>query len=448
MAALNLRQGINTRGGTLAALQVLQVGTGLLGQFLLLARWSPDAQTDLFLLVSGVPWLVSAAVLVTGLEMALPAAYHRARAASGDPGVRQLLVQVTVLSFLTSAAAALVSGVVVALWAQRSDLTPGLSLWMGLALGAQVSPATLGGLWRGALVAEDRLIRARITLLAGSVLTTCGYALLPGPPAAALPLTAAGAVVLSAVLAGWFYRDLLSPIQGGSQTRPYKKSFRTFVNPAAYLHRYELHPQLLPLVRALLALSAAAGLVHIQAIIERVMVLPLGTGTVTALAVAGRGWDAVLAVIVAAAVLPVYPRWADDHAHGAGDRVRVLLRWSLRRAVVLSLLAALGIGLVAWFLGPRLESDLGWESGSDAAALALVLLPRFVLVSSVQPLVLKHYATGTPWVPVIGSALGVIVLTIGALALVPRYELPGVTLTTAASAIPGWLVLVWVEWAR
>ena len=427
MAAVNLRRDLNTRGGTLAALQVLQVGTGLLGQFLLLARWSPHVQTDLFLLVSGVPWLVSAAALITGLEMALPAAYHRARVTGGDSSVRHLLAQVTALSLLASAAAALISGVVIAFWAQRSDLTLGLSLGMGLALGAQVIPATLSGLWRGVLVAENRLVRARITLLAGSVLTTFGYALLPGPPAAALPLTAAGAVVLSAALAGWFYRGLYHTIPRFSR---------------------EPRPQLVPLMRALLALSAAAGLVHIQAIIERAMVLPLGTGTVTALAVAGRGWDAILAVIIAAAVLPVYPRWADGHARGAGELVRGLLRWSLRRGVVLSLLAAFGIGLAAWLIGPRLESDLGWESGSDAAALALVLLPRFALVSCVQPLVLKHYATGTPWVPVIGSALGVIVLAIGALTLVPRYELPGVTLTTMASAIPGCIVLGWYEGAR
>jgi peptidoglycan biosynthesis protein MviN/MurJ (putative lipid II flippase) len=80
--------------------------------------------------------------------------------------------------------------------------------------------------------------------------------------------------------------------------------------------------------------------------------------------------------------------------------------------------------------------------------MALVLLPRFMLVSAIQPLVLKHYASGTPWYPVIGAALGVGVFAVGALTIIPRYGLPGVTLAAAASAIPGWLVLGWREWRR
>jgi peptidoglycan biosynthesis protein MviN/MurJ (putative lipid II flippase) len=80
--------------------------------------------------------------------------------------------------------------------------------------------------------------------------------------------------------------------------------------------------------------------------------------------------------------------------------------------------------------------------------MALVLLPRFVLVSGAQPLILKHYASGTPWYPVVGAALGLVVLVIGVLALVPRYDLAGFMLATTASAIPGWLVLVGYEMRR
>jgi peptidoglycan biosynthesis protein MviN/MurJ (putative lipid II flippase) len=389
---------------------------------LLLARWSPDEQTDLCLLLSSVPWLVSAALLVAGLEMAFPASYHRALVAGGEQAAQALLAQVQRLSLWTSLAAAGISGAVVAGGAMRSGLSARLSLWMGAAMGVQVIPATLGGLWRGTLVAQDELVRARLALLTGSLLTVAGYALLPGPSALALPLIAACAMVITAIMA---------------------KTGRSVSHHAPTLG--PLHPEITPLLRALVGLSAAAGLVHLQTIVERASVEPLATGAVTALAAAGRGWDAVLAVIVAAAVLPVYPHWASYHAQGQIAPMRALLRWSLRRAVILSGLAAAVIGTAAWLIGPWLAHHLGWGTGEQAAHMALALGPRFVLVSSAQPLILKHYASGTPWYPVSGAALGVIVLVVGVLVLVPRYHLMGFMATTTASAIPGWLVLIGYE---
>jgi peptidoglycan biosynthesis protein MviN/MurJ (putative lipid II flippase) len=413
------------RGRTLAALQALQVGSGLAGQLVLLARWSPDIQTDLFLLLSGVPWVASAAVLITGLELALPAAIHRARAAGGDPAVRHLVRRVARLSVLASALAALLSGGIVAGWAAADGLSPNLSAWMGAAMGAQVIPAALAGLWRGVLIAGDRLVRARITLLAGSLLTVAGYGLLPGPAARALPLTALGAVLLGAALAAWYTRAG-TPVDPPDVTPP--------------PHTIPLTP----LLRALVALSAAAGLAHLQTLIERAAVRPLATGAVTALTVAGRGWEAVIAVIVAAAVMPAYPRWADAHAHQDRATVRALRAWSLRRAVALSVIAAAGIGaaVAVGLAAPPLHT---WASGEQAGRMALVLLPRFVLVSSLQPLILKHYAAGTPWWPVLGSALGVGVLAFGAWTVIPCWELPGVALVTALSVLPGWGVLLWRE---
>jgi peptidoglycan biosynthesis protein MviN/MurJ (putative lipid II flippase) len=439
---------LGKRGRALAVVQVLQIGSGLIGQVLLLARWSPDAQTDLFLLLSGVPWLVSAAALVSGLEMAFPAAYHRALVASGEDEARRLLSQAGRLSLLVSFAAAGISGVVVAVGAAESGLSAGLSAWMGAAMGLQVIPAALGGLWRGALVARDDLIRARLTLLAGSLLTVAGYAVLPGPSALALPLIAACAMVLTALLARPHTANRVFQVPSPRV----EKGFRGEVNQKRHsrfdLHRYtlitaSLHPEIIPLIHALVGLSAAAGLVNLQVIIERTAVRPLPTGTVTALAVAGRGWDAVLAVIVAAGVMPVFPRWANYHAQGQTAPMRALLRWSLRRATVLTALAAVVIGITAWQIGPWLAH---WAAGEQAAQMALVLLPRFVLVSCAQPLILKHYASGTPWYPVIGSAAGVGVLLTAVLIAVPRYGLSGFMLATVASAIPGWLVLVGYEW--
>jgi peptidoglycan biosynthesis protein MviN/MurJ (putative lipid II flippase) len=425
MAALKTHPAdLGRRGGALALIQMAQVGSGLIGQVLLLARWSPDEQTDLFLLLSSVPWLVSAALLVTGLEMAFPASYHRALVAGGEQAARALAAQIQRLSLWASLAAAVISGGIVAAGAMQSGLSVRLSLWMGAAMGVQVIPAALGGLWRGTLVARDALVRARLALLAGSVVTVAGYALLPGPSALALPLIAACAVVITAVVA-----------KPGAPRNPSPHAPAT--TPS--------HPEIPPLLRALVGLSAAAGLVHLQTIVERAAVEPLATGAVTALAAAGRGWDAVLAVIVAAAVLPVYPHWASYHAQDQIAPMRTLLRWSLRRTVILSGLAAVLIGSAAWLTGPWLAHNRGWETGEQAARMALALLPRFVLVSSVQPLILKHYASGTPWVPVGGAALGVIVLIGGAVALVPRYHLAGFAVTTMASAIPGWLVLIGYE---
>jgi peptidoglycan biosynthesis protein MviN/MurJ (putative lipid II flippase) len=431
MAALRTDSAdLGRRGSTLALIQAMQVGSGLIGQVLLLARWSPNEQTDLFLLLSSVPWLVSAVVLVTGLEMAFPAAYHQSLVVGGEQAARRLLAQVQRLSLGASLAAAGISGGIVAVAAKQSGLSAGLSLWMGAAMGFQVIPAALGGLWRGTLVARDELVRARLALLAGSLVTVGGYAVLPKPSALALPFIAACAVVIAAGVAG---RGAASSALGRASPAPTNRRGQI------------LHPEITPLLRSLVGLSAAAGLVHLQTIIERAAVQPLATGAVTALAVAGRGWEAVLGVIVAAAVLPVYPRWANYHAQGQIASMRDLLCWSLRRAMILSGLAAVGIGIAAWLIGPWLAHNLGWETGEQAARMALALLPRFVLVSGAQPLILKHYASGTPWYPVVGAALGLIVLVIGVLALVPRYDLTGFMLATTASAIPGWLVLIGYE---
>jgi peptidoglycan biosynthesis protein MviN/MurJ (putative lipid II flippase) len=279
---------------------------------------------------------------------------------------------------------------------------------------------------------QYRVIPAQLTLLAGSIATLVGYTLLWGSPAWALPLTTLLAVTVTTGLAWRFYHHEDNLLELPRFTDPMPQT----------------SPDLGPLIRALLALSAAAGLVHLQTLIERAALNFLETGTITALAVAGRGWDALAKVITAASVLPVFPRWADHHARADYQQNRTLLRWSLRRTAALSLFVASLIGIGAWRFGPWLDVSRGWESGGQAAQMALILLPRFVLVTCIQPLVLQHYAAGTPWYPVVGSAAGIGVLAAGAAVIVPRYKLPGFALVTALSVIPGWLMLGWIAWRR
>ncbi len=416
------------QGNHLALIQIGQVITGLAGQMILLARWSPHAQTDLFLLVSSVPWLVSAGLLVGSLELAIPAIYHRVLASQGPAATRQWLAQLHRFALVIGGLAALISTLIVALWASHVGSAPIMAGWMGLALGIQVIPVTLSSIWRGALTAQQHLAQVQWVGWAGSALTALGYAIIPGSPGWALPLTTLGAVSGMAWIAHHFYRHMLRALPP---------------IPDQFDHRTE-HRQLL---RALVALSATAGLFHLQTTLERALLQPLLTGTVTALVVANRGWDACTKVIVAASVLPVYPQWADHHAREQYVHVRSLLAWSLRRTGLLSLASAGIIGLATWQLGFWLVSRLDWHAGQQTVEMALMLLPRFILLSSIQPLVMKHYAVGTPWYPVLGSALGIGCLALGSLWLVPRWELAGFALATTLSVIPGWLILGWFEWS-
>ncbi len=432
------------QGLWLGVLRAAQIGSGLAGQVLLLARWSPHEQTDLFLVLSSVPWLVSAALLIGGVEMAFPAVYHQVLATGDERKAVRLTGQVAALLAFIGTGAALLSGAIVAAWAIRAGLAPGMGFWWGLALGGQALPAALGGLWRGLLTARARLIEVQLALLAGSLVTVAGYALLPPPPALALPLATLLAMLTSTALAwhwahGFGWTPSLPGWRSWQEQLEHWIAGRRFAAPGAADSPLER------LGRALLALSAAAALVQAQTLVERLAVQPLGSGRVAAFAFAGRGWEAVQAVLVAALVTPAFPRWAAQAAHGERAAAHQLLRQTLARMAAASLSAGVSVAVAAWLVAPWLESALGWATGAQAAQLAVALAPRFVLLSAIQPLVLKQYAQGTPWPPVLGAALGVGVLSLGALWLVPRWGVTGLALTTALSVLPGWGYLLWRE---
>lgn len=432
------------QGLWLGVLRAAQIGSGLAGQVLLLTRWSPHEQTDLFLVLSGVPWLVSAALLIGGVEMAFPAVYHQMLATGDERATARLTGQVAALLALIGAGAALLSGTIVAIWAIRAGLAPGMELWWGLALGGQALPAALGGLWRGLLTARARLIEVQLALLAGSLVTVVGYALLPPPPALALPLATLLATLTSTALAwhwahGFVWPPSLPAWRSWREQLEHWIAGRRFAAPGA------ADSPLGRLGRALVALSAAAALVQAQTLVERLAVQPLGPGKVAAFAFAGRGWEAVQAVLAAALVTPAFPRWAAQAAHRERAAAHWLLRQTLARMAAASLSAGVSVAVAAWLIAPWLESALGWATGAQAARLAVALAPRFVLLGAIQPLVLKQYAQGTPWPPVLGAALGVGVLSIGALWLVPRWGVTGLALTTALSVLPGWGYLLWRE---
>lgn len=395
---------IGRKGRWLAGLQITQIGIGLVGQVLLLARWSPHHQTDLFLLVSGIPWIMSAMMLVGGIEMALPSIYTQV-------DNRELFLgQVTQFTIVAGIVGAGISCVVIIIWAQQSTLNANLILWLGIGVGMQVLPAALASLWRGILIANDQLIQLRLSLLASSLFTVVGYALSSHPPARTLPVLALGSTVITMIL-----------------------SWQLVGRPYLHLTRwYPLHPQIPYLVRALLSLSIAVLIVHLQTLIERWAVVDLGTGYVTAMTVVMRGWEALIAIVVAAYVMPAFPHWA--------NRQKNLLRWSLTHAVAASLIIASGAAVAAIAL-----IATRWDEGVKAGKLIIVLIPRFVLLCSLQPLILKHYAQGTPWYPVMGSVIGLGIIVAGSVWLVPRYRLYGLALMTVGSVVPGWLLMTWLE---
>lgn len=438
------------QGLWLGALRAAQIGSGLAGQVLLLTRWSPHGQTDLFLVLSGVPWLVSAALLIGSVEMAFPAVYQRVLTDSDEVGAARFTRQVAALLGVAGVGAAWLSGVLVAHWAARAGLSGALTLWWGLTLGGQVLPAVLGGLWRGLLTARARLVPVQLALLTGSLVTVAGYALLPPPPALALPLATLLATLTSTALAWHWAHGWTQPARPLPRWRfwggPRERGALTSGSGAArFPPAGAADSPVGRLGRALIALSVAAGLVQAQTLVERLMVRPLGAGTVAAFAFAVRGWEAVQAVLVAALVMPAFPHWAEQAAHGERVAAHRLLRRALKQIGAGSLCAGAGVALAAWLVAPWLESALGWSTGAQAARLAVALTPRFVLLSAIQPLVLKQYAQGTPWRPVIGAALGVAVLGLGALWLVPRWGVPALALTTALSVLPGWGYLLWRE---
>ncbi|MBI5928156.1 MAG: hypothetical protein HY862_02520 [Chloroflexi bacterium] len=410
MASVDTQQ-LHRHSRHLVLLQIGQIGIGVLSQIILLARWSPHPETDLFLVVSGIPWLVSAALLISGLEMALPSAYHHVTE------VESFLSLLLALTIIIALVAALFSGSIIFVLAQQNGLPLMTSLVMGALLGFQIVPTALTWLGRGVLVAREQLSAARVTLLMGSFMTLGGYAVIPGHPAIALPVVTIGAALWTAVVTWRFCGGL------GLQIN------------RSLLTRYTAELKLLG--RAVTGISVAAGLVHLQLLVERTAILLLGTGYVAAFNVAGRGYEALMALVVSGFVMPAYPHWAKN------AESRQLLGWSLKWVVGLGAILSLGVVVVAIFTLTVLEGR--WTAGRQTMQAVLVLLPRFWLLTSLQPLILKHFAQGETWPPVIGSLLGIGIIGGGAVILLPQAGLVGLALLAIGSVAPGWIILGWRE---
>jgi O-antigen/teichoic acid export membrane protein len=396
----------------LAAMQAAQIGSGIAGQLVLLTRWTPHPETDAYLILAGGAALISALTMVGGFEMALPAVIHRREPEHAASFLRDVIGIAWVVGIL----GALVGIACLLFW--DTGLIPERRLWMAFALGGQALPLTVASLGRGMLMAEGRLVQVRLTVLVPSLITTSGYALLGGAPAVTLPLVLAVSTCSGAVLALYFCRDKA-----------------IWAPRLRHIRQSELR-EMVPLLRALVALALAGGIVQIQALVERLAVLSLGVGYVAGLNAAGRGWEALTSVIVAACVMPAYPIWARRGAETPG-----LLRQSLRRTWLFTLLAALGVGAVCTALFPFLA---GRSNGlALGGLLALVLLPRSALLTGVQPLSLRLHAEGRSWQPLIGSVLSCVALLIGLVTLLPRFGLTGFGAATTLSTLVGCLYLGW-----
>ncbi len=402
---------LNRHSRQLMLLQVGQIGIGILSQLILLARWSPHPETDLFLIVSGIPWLVSAALLISGLEMVLPAACHRT---DDTDNFLNLLLAITLIIAL---AASFISGGIIFMLAQQADLPTVTSLGMGALLGFQILPTALTWLGRGVLVAREQLSAARMTLFIGSLVTAMGYVLLEGRPALMLSAVTCGAAVIAA---GWAWRWC-----SGLRFNFNRSLLRQF------------SPDLKILGRAMAGISVAAGLVHLQLLVERGAILALGTGYVAAFNVAGRGYEALMALAVSGFVMPAYPHWAKN------ADARRLLGWSFKRVVGLGTLLSLAAALFALLMLTLLENR--WTAGRQTAQAILILLPRFWLLTSLQPLILKYFAQGNTWPPVVGSLLGIAIMAGGAVIFLPQAGLWGMAILSTGSVVPGWIVLGWRE---
>jgi hypothetical protein len=420
---------ITTEGCLLAAIQALQLLIGLLGQFWLLSRWAQQPGTDSFVLLSGIPWIAASALLVSGLDDCLPAILNQSATAQGTAAqgtaVRQsrLIAQITGFTIFLSLLAALASGAVIGLWATRLGIPTRHALLMGAALGAQVLPFGLSTLWHGYLTTRDRVVWARLPLLTGSIATALGTLVARGAPTVVLPAITFSAT-LATMLATWAFT---------------KAEARELPGPraifAATLEPWE--PEILHLLANLVAAGIAAALIHVEALLLRSSVGALGVGSVTALSLAQRGWDAVMSLVIAAGIMPFYPEWSMGFAMTPFSTMSSVLRRSWGFTLAGAALVAGGL----YLFGPALSRAN--PALVQAIALTWALLPRFILLSGIQPLVLRHFAAGEPWHPVLSSAAGLAVLALALGLAAPRWGIEGLALAAALATVPGWLYLGW-----
>lgn len=423
----------SAQGCLLAAIQTLQLVTGLLGQFWLLTRWAQRPGTDTFVLLSGIPWIAASALLVSGLDMCLPAILNQGPAAQGSERQSRLIAQITGFTVFLSLLAALLSGAAIALWATHLGAPARHALLMGAALGAQLLPFGLSTLWHGYLTARNRVMWARLPLLAGSIATALGTLLARGAPAVVLPAITFGATLIT-MLATWAF------VKAEARELP---GLREIL--AAALAPWE--PQILRLLANLVAAGIAAALVHVETLLLRASVIPLGAGSVTALSLAQRGWDALMSLVIAAGSMPFYPEWSTGFGFVMTPFFKVLRRsWALTLAIAALVAGALRLfsPLALGTIGPLFPHPALLQ----ALTLAWVLLPRFILLSGVQPLVLRHFAAGKPWYPVLASAAGVALLALALQLAVPRWGAAGLALAAALAPLPGWLILGWRVWRK
>lgn len=415
-------------GCLLAAIQTLQLLTGLLGQFWLLSRWAQQPGTDSFVLLSGIPWIAASALLVSGLDDCLPAILNQSATARDGQRQSRLIAQITGFTVFLSLLAALASGAVIGIWAAHLGIPTRHALLMGAALGAQVLPFGLSTLWHGYLTARNRVVWARLPLLIGSIATALGYLAARGAPVVTLPAITFGAT-LTTLLATWAFT---------------KAEARKLPGPrailAAALQPWE--PEILRLLANLVAAGVAAALLHVEALLLRASVVALGAGSVTALSLAQRGWDAVISLVIAGGVMPFYPEWSTGFGFVMTPFSRVLRRaWSFTLAG--AALVAGGLVLFSPAIS-RGAAQLSWGPALvQAIALTWALLPRFILLSGIQPLVLRYFAAGEPWHPVLSSAVGLAVLALALRLAVPRWGIEGLALAAALATVPGWLYLGW-----
>ncbi len=417
-------------GLTLAALRLVGGLIAFLAAPIIAKRFGLDPALDAFYVASSIPFVLSSIALIGGLETAVPPVF---RSLTTDETDNNGWGFVNALWPLALAGVLIVAAISFALMPRLLPLlAPGLDAEreraaIAMARVLLIAPiiAAPVGAWRGALIADNRLIGPAALVAAGSAIYFLAVALAPD----SLGAWTLVAATLSASLTGILGLLIFFPRALTAQLKP-RFDFR--------------HPGL----RAALALLVPLGInelvYHSDFVIMRGFATNVGPGVVAAYEFASRPVAAAITLLVAGIVTPAFP----ELARAANDLPA--FRTVLNRAMKAMFAVALPLALTFLVLRGPIVTFLYQRGRFTAEEAALVapalaaLAPYFFLTAVVQPLAHATYARQQPLWTVAGSLIGLAFSAGGAYFLSRRFGLIGIAIADGLGAVP--LVAVLMAW--